>query len=239
MADAARRLQVSGLVTGYGTKRVLNGVTVHVAPGETVALFGHNGAGKSTLLKAVFGLLPVWEGEIALDGQVLCRPRPRNLLRAGLVYVPQGNCVFSELSVLENLRMGGTSLTDRAEIGARVEAALGLFPALRPLLGRRAGSLSGGERQMLALATALILRPSLLLLDEPSLGLAPPVASETFRRIRQISRETGASVLIAEQKVRDVLEVTDRAYVLRRGEVTYAGPACSLGNLTLLREAFL
>lgn len=237
--DAGRLLNVNSLVTGYGKKQVLNGVTVDVSLGEIVALIGHNGAGKSTLLKAVFGMLPVWTGSVALDGSRVTAPAPRELLRAGVAYVPQGNRVFTDLTVRENLEMGGVTLPNGARLKEGVERVFTLFPALKPRLRQRAGTLSGGEKQMLALANVLVLSPRLLLLDEPSLGLAPPLVTQALQRIQQISRDSGAAVLIVEQKVREVLKIARRVYVLRSGKVSYSGTTESLQDEAKLREVYL
>lgn len=237
--DAHRFLLVDALVTGYGKKQVLNGATLDVAAGEIAALIGHNGAGKSTLLKAVFGMLPVWSGSISLDGARINAPTPRDLLRAGVGYVPQGNRVFTDLTVRENLEMGGVTLPNGARLKEGIDHVFTLFPALKPRLRQRAGTLSGGEKQMLALANVLVLSPRLLLLDEPSLGLAPPLVAEALQRIQQISRDSGASVLIVEQKVREVLKIVRRVYVLRNGRVTFSGLTESLADEVKLREVYL
>lgn len=240
MPDETRPLlQVNSLVTGYGKKQVLNGVSLDVAPGEIVALIGHNGAGKSTLLKAVFGLLPIWQEQVVYDGRLLNSPKPRELLRSGVAYVPQGNRVFTDLTVRENLEMGGVTLSDRKQLGEGIERVFTLFPALKPRLRQRAGTLSGGEKQMLALANALILSPRLLLLDEPSLGLAPPLVAEALGRIQQINRDSGVAVLIVEQKVREVLKIAQRVSVLRNGHVSFSGPTDSLNDDAKLREVYL
>jgi len=232
-------LNVDSLITGYGKKQVLNGVNLNVAPGEIVAVIGHNGAGKSTLLKAVFGLLPIWQGQVVFDAKRLRSPKPRELLRSGVAYVPQGNRVFTDLTVRENLEMGGVTLSDGKQLKARIERVFTLFPALKPRLRQRAGTLSGGEKQMLALANALILSPRLLLLDEPSLGLAPPLVSESLGRIQQISRDSGVAVLIVEQKVREVLKIARRVYVLHSGLVSFSGPTDSLNDDAKLRQVYL
>jgi len=232
-------IAVQCLVAGYGKKQVLNGVAIEVAAGEIVSLIGHNGAGKSTLLKAVFGLIPIWQGQIQLDGKPVSKPVPRELLRAGIAYVPQGNRVFTDLTVQENLEMGGTTLPNKQAVKEGMGRVFGLFPVLKDRLKQRAGTLSGGEKQMLALANALILSPRVLLLDEPSLGLAPPLVSEALARIQQIARDNGVSVLIVEQKVREVLKISHRVYVLRNGRVSYSGPAEDLKDDTKLREVYL
>ena len=232
-------LRVSELVTGYGKKQVVNGVTMEVAKREIVALIGHNGAGKSTLLKAVFGLIRVWSGQVYLDGQAWPKLVPRELLRAGVAYVPQGNRVFTDLTVYENLEMGGITLPGKERLREGMERVFGLFPALKDRLKQRAGTLSGGEKQMVALANALIISPRVLLLDEPSLGLAPPLVSEALGQIQQITRESGMTVLIVEQKVREVLKIAQRVYVLRNGRVSFHGPAEALKDEAKLREVYL
>jgi branched-chain amino acid transport system ATP-binding protein len=231
--------RVNELVTGYGKKQVLNGVSLEVAPGEIVALIGHNGAGKSTLLKAVFGLIPVWRGQIFYNGAAVTSPNLRELLRSGVAYVPQGNRVFTDLTVRENLEMGGTTLPTKQAVSDGMERVFTLFPSLKERLKQRAGTLSGGEKQMLALGNALILSPKLLLLDEPSLGLAPPLVSQALGRIQQISKDAGMTVVIVEQKVREVLKIARRVYVLRTGQISFTGPAEALGDDAKLREVYL
>lgn len=237
--EARDLLNVDALVTGYRKKQVLNGVTLDLAFGEIVAIIGHNGAGKSTLLKAVFGLLPIWKGQVILDGVALHSPSPRELLRSGVAYVPQGNRVFTDLTVGENLEMGGVTLSNGALLKEGIERVFTLFPSLKARLRQRAGTLSGGEKQMLALGNALVLSPRLLLLDEPSLGLAPPLVTEALERIQQISRDSGVAVLMVEQKVREALKIAQRVYVLRNGLVSFSGPADSLSDDKKLREVYL
>ena len=232
-------LRVQDLVAGYGKKQVLNGVSLEVAPAEIVALLGHNGAGKSTLLKAVFGMIPIWKGRLLFNAKAVDLPNPRDLLREGVAYVPQGNRVFTDLTVQENLEMGGTTLTNRRILKDGIERALGLFPVLKPRLKQRAATLSGGEKQMLALANAIILSPRLLLLDEPSLGLAPPLVSVALGRIKAISRDQNVGVLIVEQKVREVLKIAHRVYVLRNGKISFHGQAEELNDDSKLREVYL
>jgi branched-chain amino acid transport system ATP-binding protein len=204
-----------------------------------VALIGHNGAGKSTLLKSIFGLVPIWQGKIYLQGIETTSPSPRVLLQSGVAYVPQGNRVFTDLTVQENLQMAGITLTNKQSLKDGIERALTLFPMLKPRVKQRAGTLSGGEKQMLALANALILSPRLLLLDEPSLGLAPRSVSEALSQIRQISRDAHVAVLIVEQKVREVLKISNRVYVLRNGLVSFIGQSAELADDAKLREVYL
>lgn len=237
---AARLLDVRDLVTGYGKKQVLNGVSLCVGASEIVALIGHNGAGKSTALKTIFGLLPVWNGRVSLDGEPLNSHTPRQMLRSGVAYVPQGNRVFTGLTVRENLEIARIILPNKTSLTEGLERALAAFPQLRERLRQRAGTLSGGEKQILALANALVFSPRLLLLDEPSLGLAPPLVSAALARIQRISQECGAAVLIVEQKVREVLRIAHRVYFLRNGVVSYSGPVTELrADEAKLREAYL
>ena len=231
-------IDAKALKTGYGKKQVLSGVSIGLLHGEIVALIGHNGAGKSTLLKALFGLLPLWEGQIFLDGRTLEAPNPRNLLRAGVVYVPQGNRVFTDLTVRENLEVGSIVLRPPARLGGTIQHAMDLFPALQARLHHKAGTLSGGEKQMLSLARALILSPRFLLLDEPSLGLAPPFVSEVLGRLQRVSCDSGVGILIVEQKVREVLKIAQRVYVLRNGQVSFSGPTKALDDDQLRRAYF-
>lgn len=238
MPDAAL-LNVNALVTGYGKKQVVNSMSLHVKAGEIVAIIGHNGAGKSTLLKAIFGLIPIWAGQVELEGQALTSIMPRAWLRAGVAYVPQGNRVFTDLTVRENLEIASVILATKADRGRGTERALDLFPALKPRLKQRAGTLSGGEKQMLALANALTISPRLLLLDEPSLGLAPPLVSNALEQILQISQQSQVSALIVEQKVREVLKIASRVYVLRNGSVSFSGSADDLKDEARLQAVYL
>lgn len=232
-------LGLQNLITGYGKKQIVNGVSLTVSASEVVTIIGHNGAGKSTLLKAIFGLLPVWSGQIVLEGEVLRSLNPRKLLRAGVSYVPQGSRVFTDLTVRENLEMGSITLPNKGVVNERIDRALRLFPALKSRFRQRAGTLSGGEKQMLALGNALVLSPRLLLLDEPSLGLAPPLVSQALNRIKEVSVSSGTAVLIVEQKVREVLKIANRVYVLRNGRVSFSGPAENLLDDKKLREVYL
>ncbi len=232
-------LDVANLVTGYGKKQIINGISLNVRTAEIVALIGHNGAGKSTLLKAVFGLIPIWSGEVHFNGALWPKPAPRALLRAGVAYVPQGNRVFNDLTVQENLEIGGVTLPNKQSVKDGIERVFTLFPMLKARLKQRAGTLSGGEKQMLSLANALVLSPKMLLLDEPSLGLASPLVSQALNRIKEINREFGVTVLIVEQKVREVLKIAHRVVVLRTGRVSFSGSARDLDNDAKLRDVFL
>ena len=232
-------LQLDTLVTGYGKRQVINGISLDVAYGEIVSVIGHNGAGKSTLLKAAFGLLPIWKGSISLDGKRLQAPMCRESISEGVRLVLQGNRVFADLSVYENLMMGGITLHDRGRLREGIDRVLIQFPPLAARMRQRAGTLSGGEKQMLALGSALVLGPRLLLLDEPSLGLAPCVVSHVFELMQQIAKKDGISILIVEQKVREVLKIAHRVYVLRSGGVSFSGGVEALKDEVKLREVYL
>ena len=232
-------LAIEQLDTGYSKKQVLFGLSLEVRQGEIVALIGPNGAGKSTALKAVCGLIPAWKGQIRFDGELTDSSTPAKNVARGITFCPQGNRVFDELSVKENLQIGGFQLPSR-DLAERIDEALVLFPVLRDRLKQRASKLSGGEQQMLAIARALVPKPKLLMLDEPSLGLSPNLVTAVFETIIRINREIGVAVLIVEQKVREVLNVAHRVYSLKLGRVAFAGPATDLrGNNDRLRDLFL
>jgi branched-chain amino acid transport system ATP-binding protein len=231
-------LRVDNLFTGYGKKQVVGGVSLDVRAGEIVALIGHNGAGKSTILKAILKQMPVWEGRLVFDGQDLSRVRPSDLARLGITHVPQGSRIFQSLTVRENLHIAGTTSDARAQ-SRQIEGVLALFPSLQTKLGRRASTLSGGEMQMLALANALVPSPRMLVLDEPSLGLAPPLVRTALNFVQSICADRGVAALVVEQKVREVLRIAHRACVLRLGRVTYFGPAAPLQDESKLRQVYL
>jgi branched-chain amino acid transport system ATP-binding protein len=228
-------LSVRGLVAGYGPMRIVDGVDLDVAAGDLVAIMGPNGAGKSTLLKALFGLATEHAGTIALAGQPLRGRRSRERLAAGLAYVPQGRCNFPLMSVTENLEMA-LHAAPAAAVREGVERARALFPVLRARAGELAGNLSGGEQQMLEMAMAIVRAPRLLLLDEPTIGLAPAVIAEVFREIRRL-HAAGLTVVLVEQNTRKAMDVASRAVVMRMGRVVYDGRAgldpATLGALFL------
>lgn len=227
-------LRLEGLSAGYGGATALDGVSLSLNAGETVALLGANGAGKSTLLKAVLGLVPA-RGRVELDGVEVGRLTTERRVRLGLGYVPEGRRVFPGMSVRDNLEVA--SFAGAGERGRDLEHVFALFPQLREKAGERAWRLSGGQQQMLAVGRALMGQPRLLLLDEPSLGLSPRVAAEVFAAVRAIAAQ-GTAVLLAEQSARRALAVAGRAVLLRLGRVVHDGPADALGA-EALRAAFL
>jgi branched-chain amino acid transport system ATP-binding protein len=215
-------LEIKELETGYGKKQVLFGVSLEVPAGEIVALIGPNGAGKSTVLKTVCGLIPVWKGKVLFEGICLNGSTPAKNVARGITFAPQDNRVFDELTVMENLEVGGFQLP-RNELKSRIEQVFHMFPVLKERARQDAGRLSGGEQQMLALARALVPKPRFLMLDEPSLGLAPNLVRSVFEKVCEINRDAGVTVLIVEQKVRDVLEICHRVYSLKLGRVAFTG----------------
>lgn len=213
-------LHVKDLVTGYGKSEIVQGVDIDVGDGEIVSLIGPNGAGKSTLIKALFGLLEAWNGTIELDGKLLSGKTPEAIVKAGVGYVPQVDNVFPSLTVFENLQMGGYVV--REPLSQRAEEVFELFPVLREKRRQKAGELSGGQRQMLAFGRALMTKPVLLLLDEPTAGLAPRVADDIMRTICDINAN-GVALLVVEQNARKALEISDRGYVLATGRNRFEG----------------
>ena len=218
---------------------VVDGISLRVHPGEAVALVGANGSGKSTLLKTIAGLVPAAEGRVLLAGRDVARQPAHRVAAAGCTLVPEGRGLFPGLSVLDNLRLGGYArrLAGR-QLARRVERAAGFFPALESRLGQPAGTLSGGQQQMLALARALVGEPQLLLLDEPSTGLAPLVVREIFEKIRGL-KQAGVSLMLAEQNVQEALRLADRAYVMQTGRIVLEGPAAELARSGEVQKAYL
>jgi branched-chain amino acid transport system ATP-binding protein len=227
-------LKVRGLAAGYGPFLVLRRVTFEVKPGLTVIL-GPNGAGKTTLLRALNGLIPR-QGEVLLDGEDLPE-KTHEIVRGGIALVAEGRQLFPQMTVLENLELGGW-LVAKGERGARIEQVMNDFPKLRERAGQLAGTMSGGEQQMVAVARAMMSAPRLLMLDEPSLGLAPRMVDELLAIARRIA-DAGTTVLMVEQNVKKALHVADRGYVLERGALVASGPAKLLARSTIVREAYL
>ena len=227
-------LEINDLNTGYNGVSVVRGLNLHVNAGEVVALLGPNGAGKTTTLLTTSGLVPIISGEIKVFGKSVKGRRPHLIAREGLAHVPEGRALFYQLTVGENLRLGA------ARGAADVKQALAYFPILAEIMDRRAGLLSGGEQQMLAMARALTVKPKLLMVDEMSLGLAPIIVERLLPILRKIADETGAGVLLVEQHVNMALQVADRAYILSHGELVTEGDAKELAsNRSLLEASYL
>jgi branched-chain amino acid transport system ATP-binding protein len=230
-------LSVGNLHVSYGSIVALRGVSLQVAEGEIVAVIGPNGAGKSTLLLTVAGIVRAKQGSIEFDGSSVTSAAPERLVASGLSLVPEGRHIFGSLTVAENIALGATTRSDRAAIAADTERILDLFPVLRERLRQRAGKLSGGEQQMLAIARALLAKPRLLLLDEPSLGLAPLVVKQVYDAIEEL-RRGGVTILIVEQSVGRALKVADRTYVLNSGAVTISGRSAELQGTAAFDTAY-
>ena len=240
-ADALSQplLAVEDLRVAYGAVAAIRGISLTVAAGEVVALLGGNGAGKSTMLRAISGLVRPRGGRIKLAGEAIHRLSPARIVRLGIGHCPEGRRIFASLSVAENLRLGAAQRRDRGAVAEDRERMFTLFPILRERQQQPAGTLSGGEQQMLALARALMARPKLLLLDEPSLGLAPLLVQQIFRRLAEL-KAAGTTMLLVEQNIAVALELADRAYVLRTGEVSLEGSAATLkADYERLAEAYL
>jgi branched-chain amino acid transport system ATP-binding protein len=231
-------LQITNLKTGYGKKLIVNDVSLSVKEGEIVALIGHNGAGKSTILKSIIGVLPKWSGEIRFENVPL-DSKPHEIVRQGISMIPQGSQVFDEMTVQENLEVASFIFKDKKLVKQRFEDAYHQFPILKERRKQSAGKLSGGEQQMLALGMALIQRPKLLLMDEPSLGLAPSLVKDVFGMIKELNRDYGMAILIVEQKVKETLSLANRAYVLRLGKVALEGDAQQLLDAGEYKKIFL
>ena len=230
-------LELDDVAVAYGKRRALDGLTLRVLPGEIVTLLGANGAGKSTTLRAVSGLVRPTHGRIRYEGREIARVPADAIVAAGVSHVPEGREIFTEFSVHENLLVGGHTV-ERARIVERLESVFRLFPVLRDRKTQIAGTLSGGEQQMLAIGRALMTRPRLLLLDEPSLGLAPILAREIFRVIRRIN-DDGVAVLLVEQNARRALALASRGYVLETGRLVTSGTSAELTADPRVRTAYL
>jgi len=231
-------LTVEDINVRYSGLPVLQGISINVDAGETVCVVGSNGAGKSTLLKAVMGTQPAFEGRIFFMGQAIQRLRTEEIVRLGIVYVPEEKMLFKPLSVEENIRLGAYILNDKDEIQKNLDFVYALFPRLRERSGQPASTLSGGEQQMVAIGRGLMSRPKLLMLDEPSLGLAPMLVDEVLDTVRRLQQE-GISILLVEQNVREALDLADRGYVLQTGRIVDEGRGKALLESNRFRKAFL
>lgn len=231
-------LEVKDLYVSYGAIRALHGISFHVEEGEVVTLIGANGAGKSTTLKTISGLLRPEQGEIWYDGENISRVGPDTIVRSGLIQVPEGRRIFAPLTVRENLEMGAFTRHDQQEIADSMQRVFHLFPRMEERLEQAGGTLSGGEQQMLAVGRALMAKPRLLLMDEPSMGLAPILVEEIFKTIEEINAQ-GVTILLVEQNAQMALSVADRAYVLETGSIQLEGMAQELAANPQVQEAYL
>jgi branched-chain amino acid transport system ATP-binding protein len=231
-------LQVTALAAGYGSLDVVRGLGLAVGEGEIVALLGANGAGKTTTLRAISGALK-HTGSIKLNGIEIGRMSAARRTASGLAHIPQGRGTFVDFTVEENLRLGAYTIADRGQIEEDLEKWFMTFPRLKERKGQFAGSLSGGEQQMLAIARAMMSRPKVLMCDEPSLGLAPSITAELFALLRDLSRQGGMSILIVEQNAHLTLEIAERAYVIEHGTVELEGTAAALKDNALIQRAYL
>lgn len=235
---SAPLLSVRGLAVSYGGIQAVKGIDLEVFPGELVTLIGSNGAGKTTTMNAITGSLSVTAGQIDYQGQPVLGRGPWDLVAQGLAMVPEGRGVFTRMTILENLQMGAYARRDKAGIAADLAQVFTTFPRLKERRGQLAGTLSGGEQQMLAMGRALMGRPQLLLLDEPSMGLAPLMVDKIFEVIQRVSSQ-GVTVLLVEQNASRALAIADRAYVMESGLVTMAGPASEMLRDPRVRAAYL
>jgi branched-chain amino acid transport system ATP-binding protein len=238
LSAAEKKLSVANLQAGYGDVQVLWDVSLEVSAGELVCIIGANGAGKTTLLRCLSGLLNPIAGTIAVDGRAMTLETPAAFVRAGVAHVPEGRRLFSAMSVRENLLMGAYLRTDKAAIAADLERVYAMFPILAERQKQDADTLSGGQQQMCAIGRGLMAAPSLLLIDELSLGLAPRAVEELSESLRTVNK-SGVAILLVEQDVMNALELADRAYVVDHGRVTRSGPAMSLANDPAIREAYM
>jgi branched-chain amino acid transport system ATP-binding protein len=231
-------LELREVNASYGKVRALHGISLKIGPGEVVALIGANGAGKSTTLRVMSGLIGATTGDVLLDGVSIARQRPDTIVRRGIAHCPEERRIWPELTVHENLALGGYICGDRAEVKRRMEAVLTRFPRLRERSAQMAGTLSGGEQQMLAIGRALMSAPRVLLLDEPSLGLSPLIMQEVLTVVRQL-RDQGITIVLVEQNVHNALSVANRAYVLTTGRVVAEDSAAGLLKNPDLLRAYL
>jgi branched-chain amino acid transport system ATP-binding protein len=232
-------LQVSDLTVSYGAVAAVNGLTLRVEGGAIVTLIGGNGAGKSTTLRAISGLLRPQRGRVEFLGEDITARRAHQIVARGLGHVPEGRMVFANLTVAENLAMGAYLQADRKIVAKNRDYVFSIFPRLHERLAQAAGTLSGGEQQMLAIGRALMGSPKFLMLDEPSLGLAPRLISTIFEKIVEVRREHGITILLVEQNAHLALEISDYAYVLEAGRVALEGPSRELRDHPLLKAAYL
>ena len=238
MKNTETLLQIKNIKVHYSGVKALDGVDINLDEGEIIALMGPNGAGKSTVLKALFGLAPIETGKIYWHGKKII-PKSHEIVQRGISFVPQGRQVFKSLSVYENLEMGGYFIESRNVLKSRIEGVLDIFPDLRKKLKENAGNLSGGQQQMLAIARGLISDPKILLLDEPSLGLAPKIVKEVFQKIKEINERRDTAIMIVEHNLHSVLSIVDRAYLLDKGLIVEEDTPDKIINSGVLEKIFL
>lgn len=238
MAESKKMLEIHDLNVHYGAIHALKGISFHLDEGEIVALIGTNGAGKSTTLNTISGLLQPSEGNFLFRGEDITAVPPQDIVKMGIIQVPEGRKIFARMTVLENLEMGAYTFNDRDQIEADIERAFSQFPRLKERQKQLGGTLSGGEQQMLAMARALMARPRLLLMDEPSMGLAPILVEQVFDIIREIN-DSGTTVLLVEQNAQMALSIADRGYVLETGKIVLNGTGDELLLNPQVKEAYL
>lgn len=231
-------LTINSLESGYGKIKALFGIDLEIRQGEIVALIGANGAGKTTFLKTVSGLIQATGGTMSFEGQSLNRLPPEKIVHLGISHVPEGRMVFTQRTVETNLQIGAFGRKDKKEIRRDMEKYYEMFPILAERRNQKAGTLSGGEQQMLAIARGLMKRPKLLFLDEPSMGLAPVLVNQIFKTIRELNK-TGLSILLVEQNVKKALKITQRAYVIELGKIVHQGNSCDLLDSEQIRKSYL
>lgn len=232
-------LRLENVNAGYGEFRVLHDVSLEVEQGEIVAIVGPNGVGKTTLLKTIMGLTTLYSGRIFVEGVDVTRESPDKRVKRGLVLIPEGRGLFPSLTVRENLLLGAYTIKSKEEVRERLELVYKLFPRLREREMQKAKTLSGGEAQMLAIARGLMSNPKLLMLDEPSLGLAPKVVAEVFEVVKKLREQYKISILLVEQHVKESLEISDRGYVIQSGRIIASGKSSDLLNVEELRKIYM
>lgn len=231
-------LEIENLVTGYGKIEILHGINMKISDGEMTVVIGPNGAGKSTIFRAIFGIIKVWDGKIRYNGEDISNIGTQTLLKKGISYVPQGRNIFSLMTIQENLEMGAYIRNDTREIRGDIEQIYQRFPVLGERRNQEARKLSGGQQQMLEMGRALLLNPSFIMLDEPSLGLAPNIADLIFEEITKI-KESGKTIMMVEQNAKRALEIADYAYVLELGKNKYEGPAQEIMENEKVKKLYL
>ncbi len=231
-------LEIKDLEVCYGMIRAIKGISFHVDEGEVIALIGANGAGKTTILHTITGLVPAKSGSVTFEGMDITKTPGHKIVSMGMAHVPEGRRIFAQLSVLQNLKMGAFTRKDKAEIEETLQSVYKRFPRLEERQNQLAGTLSGGEQQMLAMGRALMSHPKIILMDEPSMGLSPIFVNEIFDIIKEVSK-SGTTVLLVEQNARKALTIADRAYVLETGNIALEGKASDLMNNDSIKKAYL